>query len=62
MFSGCWYIGNNVFYSGAIGETSESREYNSAALLHSEPAACFEKGITRDKENRKRNFIYLFEL
>lgn len=59
MFSGSGYIGNNVFYSRDVGETSESCEYNSAALLHSELAGCTERGIMQDKENRKRN-LYLF--
>lgn len=62
MFSGSRYIGNNVFYLRDVGEASESREYNSTAFLHREMAACTEKGIMQDKENHKRNFIYLLEL
>jgi len=62
MFSGSGYIRNNVFYSGVVGGTSESHEYYSAALLHSKLAACSERAIIYDKENRKRNFIYFFEL
>lgn len=62
MFSGSGYTGKKLFYAGGMGETSESCEYDSASLLHSERAVCTEKGIMQDKENSKRNFIYLFEL